>query len=238
MRWRVHLRLGRVSNLPTVWTNALAGAVLAGASLEPSRVLALCFAVSLFYVGGMYLNDAFDREVDARERPERPIPSGLISAPWVFGIGFGLLAAGMLVVTGLSARPGAGGVRLVVVGALLCGAIVTYDAWHKRNPLGPLLMGACRMLVYLLAALTVSEALSGAVMLGALALLSYLIGLTWVAKHEARLRLGPRVVATLIAGISLLDAGLMAALGALALAPAGVAGFALTLALQRLVRGT
>ena len=44
----------------------------------------------------MYLNDAFDREIDARERPERPIPSGRIGAGPVFAIGFGLLAAGVL----------------------------------------------------------------------------------------------------------------------------------------------
>ena len=28
-KWRIWLRLGRVSNLPTVWTNALAGMILA-----------------------------------------------------------------------------------------------------------------------------------------------------------------------------------------------------------------
>ena len=30
MKWRTYLRLGRVSNLPTVWTNVLAGVVLIG----------------------------------------------------------------------------------------------------------------------------------------------------------------------------------------------------------------
>ena len=80
MKWRTYLRLGRVSNLPTVWTNVLAGIVLAGGPLEPGTLAALVVALSLFYVGGMYLNDAFDRTIDARERPERPIPSGLISA--------------------------------------------------------------------------------------------------------------------------------------------------------------
>ena len=34
----------------------------------------------MFYIGGMYLNDAFDRDIDARERPERPIPSGHVGA--------------------------------------------------------------------------------------------------------------------------------------------------------------
>ena len=72
-----YLLLGRVSNLPTVWTNTLAGATLAGAAVTPGRLVLLAAAFSLLYTGGMYLNDAFDREVDARERPERPISDHL-----------------------------------------------------------------------------------------------------------------------------------------------------------------
>lgn len=69
----VAFRLGRVSNLPTVWSNVLAGAALAGAAgVSPPALVALMIAISLFYVGGMWLNDAFDAEIDARERPERP----------------------------------------------------------------------------------------------------------------------------------------------------------------------
>ena len=51
-------------------------------------------AMSLFYVGGMYLNDYFDRAIDARERPQRPIPAGDISAAAVAAIGFGMLGVG------------------------------------------------------------------------------------------------------------------------------------------------
>src|SRR5688500_14958634 len=64
------LRLGRVSNLPTVWTNVLAATVLAGGAPQSTRTAVVLIAMSLFYVGGMYLNDYFDREIDARERPE------------------------------------------------------------------------------------------------------------------------------------------------------------------------
>ena len=81
MNFAVALRLGRVSNLPTVWTNALAGLVLAGGWLDPAPLLLLFLAVSLAYVGGMFLNDAFDAEVDAVRRPERPIPSGAANIP-------------------------------------------------------------------------------------------------------------------------------------------------------------
>ena len=90
MNWRVALRLGRVSNLPTVWTNTLTGIVLAGGSVADAPTVPLVLALSLFYVAGMYLNDAYDAEVDARERPERPIPAGQVGAETVFAVGFGL----------------------------------------------------------------------------------------------------------------------------------------------------
>ena len=76
LSWSVALRLGRISNLPTVWSNTLVGAVLVGGGSPDGRLFALLIAMSLFYVAGMYLNDAFDWPIDAQERPERPIPAG------------------------------------------------------------------------------------------------------------------------------------------------------------------
>ena len=103
------LILSRGSNLPTVWSNVIAGWLLAqGLRLPPlgtdfwkqppdspawGSLLLLLLGVSLTYVGGMILNDAFDAAVDARERPSRPIPSGRISRRSAFAAGFTLLAA-------------------------------------------------------------------------------------------------------------------------------------------------
>ena len=123
-----YLLLGRVSNLPTVWTNTLAGSVLAGSDVGPGRLVLLALAFSLLYTGGMYLNDAFDRESDARERPERPIPSGRIGAGTVFAIGFGLLVAGILGVATVAGGPSGGGLVAVASGVLLAGVITAYDA--------------------------------------------------------------------------------------------------------------
>ncbi|MBI4245554.1 MAG: UbiA family prenyltransferase [Candidatus Rokubacteria bacterium] len=286
MKWKVYLKLGRVSNLPTVWTNVLAGVVLAGGGLEITTLIPLLVAFSLFYVGGMFLNDAFDRDIDARERPERPIPSGLTSAREVFAIGYGLLAAALLILVGLG-----GGSRWVPAasGLGLAAAVVYYDRHHKQNPLSPFVMGLCRMLVYVTAALAVTGRVAAPVMAGALALLCYLIGLTYVAKQEnlseyrnlwplgflfapfvyaaptllagpvgALIYAGflvwvcyaisflvrgkrvniPRAVVSFIAGISLLDALLIAGRGANLAAGLCIVGFALTLFLQRYVRGT
>jgi 4-hydroxybenzoate polyprenyltransferase len=185
VKWSVALALGRVSNLPTVWTNALAGVVLAGGAAVDARLPWILLAVSLCYVAGMYLNDAFDRDFDARHRPERPIPSGAVSARTVFTAGFGMLAAGVALLAGLGLWPGRGtGWPPAAAGIALAGAIVWYDLHHKDNAASPLLMGLCRALVYVAAACVVVARPPMAVYTGALMLLSYLIGLTYVARQE------------------------------------------------------
>jgi 4-hydroxybenzoate polyprenyltransferase len=187
----VALRLGRISNLPTVWTNTLVGVALAGGTALDARVPLLLIALSLFYIGGMFLNDAFDREFDARSRPDRPIPAGEVTAGAVFGGGFAMLGAGvlLLVVAGYVFPDGTQW-RAPVSGLLLAAAIVLYDSYHKNNPLSPLLMGVCRMLVYLSAALAISAVLRPALLLAAVVLLCYLIGLTYTAKREHLNELG------------------------------------------------
>lgn len=185
MKWSVALALGRVSNLPTVWTNALAGVVLAGGAAGDARVPWILLAMSLCYVAGMYLNDAFDRGFDARHRPERPIPAGEVQARTVFAAGFGMLAAGVALLAwlGLGHDRGTGWTPLVA-GAALAAAIVWYDLHHKDNPAGPLLMGLCRALVYVAAACVVLARPPAPVYVGAVLLLAYLIGLTYIARQE------------------------------------------------------
>lgn len=183
----VALRLGRVSNLPTVWTNALAGVALAGGEPWQAATLLAVLALSLFYVGGMYLNDAFDREIDAQERPSRPIPSGQVAANTVFAAGFAMILAGLaaIVPTARLAGAGAGGIGgAMVVGTALGGAILAYDWRHKGNPLSPLLMGACRVLAYITAGVAVAGAATPALLVAAGVALCYLIGLTYIAKQE------------------------------------------------------
>jgi hypothetical protein len=175
--WGVALRLGRVSNLPTVWTNVLAGGILAGADPAHPLVLVPLLAASLLYVGGMYLNDAFDAEIDARERPVRPIPAGQASRAAVFQAGFALLGAGVLLLLMTNWRAG-------LAGLVLAGLIVFYDWHHKANLLSPVLMGLCRFMVYLVAGVVLAGGLTTSSWLGAALLLAYLIGLTYAAKQE------------------------------------------------------
>lgn len=185
MNWRVAMKLGRVSNLPTVWTNTLAGAVLAGGVVSDPRVPWLLIALSLCYVAGMFLNDAFDREFDARHRSERPIAAGEVGAAAVFGAGYGMLAAGIAVLAWVGyGMEGGTGWRPLAAGFALGAAIVFYDWHHKENPFSPVVMGLCRMLVYLTAGFALVTDLPERAYVAGLLLLSYLVGLTYVAKQE------------------------------------------------------
>lgn len=231
-RLLIYLRLGRVSNLPTVWTNVLAGVVLAGRPLDSPALLPLLLAFTLFYMGGMFLNDAFDRERDAHEQPERPIPSGLINPSEVFGVGYGLLSLGLLMLVALGGR---NNWQLAAAGTILASLIVLYDYRHKGYTWAPLLMGLCRALVYLAAALAVTGTLAPPVVVGAGLLLGYVLMLTWLARQPSASK---QTIGVLIAGISLLDALLILAQGHIPAASAAGLGFVATLALQRFIRGT
>jgi len=179
------LTLGRTSNLPTVWSNTLAGTVLSGAGCSWAELLLLLAVGSAFYEGGMFLNDAFDADIDAKERPNRPIPQGLVSRRAVSVIGYGLLVGGLLLLgIGSWLRLTQPGGRALLSGLGTCGAILVYNRWHKGFAWSPIVMGACRAGLYLTAALAVSGTLRLEVVTGAGALWLYIVGLTHVARFE------------------------------------------------------
>jgi 4-hydroxybenzoate polyprenyltransferase len=139
--------------------------------------------MSLFYVGGMYLNDYFDRAIDAQERPDRPIPAGEISANAVAIAGFAMLGAGviLLALTGVAAA---------VAGLVLAGLILVYDRFHKGINLSPVTMGLCRAFVYFGAAAAVAGGVSLPVALAGFALAAYVAGITYAARQESLDRVG------------------------------------------------
>jgi 4-hydroxybenzoate polyprenyltransferase len=180
------LALGRVSNLPTVWTNCLAGAVLAGGQAASWSILVTALALSLFYCGGMFLNDAFDREVDAVERPQRPIPSGRASAAGVCILGTAQLVAGMVLLALVARSVGARVDLALGSGAVLALAILAYDAAHGATALAPWLMAACRAFVYVCAATATTATPAWPVVMPAAAGLAvYTAGITYVSRVEA-----------------------------------------------------
>jgi len=203
---RAWLEIMRISNAPTVLSNAIAGTVLGTIVrvIEDERghgvwigqtpwrtdsdapsgaaVLAALAAPLFAYLGGMVLNDAFDSNVDARERPARPIPSGRIARSHAFAAGFALLAAATLASTLLAP------VALAAT-VLLCGAIVVYDRFHTKSVASTMLLALCRALASLIPMLAMSdgdiEALArrGAIALP-IALAAWTLGLSIVARSE------------------------------------------------------
>jgi 4-hydroxybenzoate polyprenyltransferase len=174
---RALLVLGRVSNLPTVWSNCLAGWLLGGGG-DWNRFAVLCGGATLLYVGGMYLNDAFDAEFDAEYRRERPIPSGAISRGSVWRLGITMLVAGtaLMFLFGFSTA---------IFGLLLVASILLYDWLHKLITFSPLLMALCRLLLYLTAASAAVTGVTGLAMWSGLALAAYIVGLSYLARKEA-----------------------------------------------------
>ena len=137
------IELLRPANLVTSAADVLAGfAVAGGVNL---RVLPWLLVSTIgLYGGGVVLNDVFDVELDSRERPERPIPSGRIS----------IRAASILGVGSLTVGVAAAGFSSLVSGLLALSiaiSAVLYNSWGKRHTrIAAINMGACRGLNLLL----------------------------------------------------------------------------------------
>ena len=178
---RPWFHLARISNLPTAWTNVTAGWLLAGGGLHDGRLAWLILAGSLLYTGGMMLNDAADVKFDREHRKERPIPSGQVSlrAVWVVSIVMLLTGATIAAVSGASPK----------LTAFLVGGIVFYDLYHKQWAGSVIIMGCCRLLLYLMAASAVVPFTPAGPVLAlpyAVALGCYVVGITLSARLERK----------------------------------------------------
>jgi 4-hydroxybenzoate polyprenyltransferase len=132
----------------------------------------------------MALNDVFDFAIDQVERPERPLPSRRIGLRTARSLGWAMLVGGAVLAAVAAAV--AGQIRTAAVAVLLAGCIVLYDAWLKRTLLGPLGMGACRMLNVLLGMSVAAGPWQTPHWLVAAAIGIYTVGITWFARTEAR----------------------------------------------------
>ncbi len=200
------LTLARTSNLPTVWTNCLAAwgvSAVAGNTLraepawgdlgflDPSCLFFLLLGSSLVYAGGCTLNDAFDEKFDSKHNPERPLPSQQISPRTVWMLG--IIELG-------------GGLALLILGAqcsslwpfLLVLTVVAYDYLHKKWSGGFVLMGGCRLFLWLTAATAAGlHGLSPQTWLWGMALFVYVMGISLFARGESKKREAPARVAIL-----------------------------------------
>lgn len=208
LAWKQLLRLG---NVFTAASNVIAGFLIVRGAWTPGVLLALLVAASmLLYAAGMVLNDAFDAMLDARERPERPIPSGRIRRSTALIAGWCLLGGGIalsLFATAFNSQAAP-----LTVAACLAMTIVLYDSGLKSTPAGPWAMGWCRTLNVLLGA-------SAAAHLGqhpiawayAIGIGLYTVALTYIARREVhdsleRAQRIRRTVKRMILGFIVIDA--------------------------------
>jgi 4-hydroxybenzoate polyprenyltransferase len=171
---RALFQLLRPANVATALADVLAGYAVAGAGR--SGLAWLLGATACLYAGGIVLNDVFDREIDRVERPERPIPDGRIGAPTAATLGAGLLAAGVMFAA-MANR------QALLVAILIVGAVLLYDSWTKRLPVGPANMGLCRALNLLLGVAAAPGAVLGNWPL-ALVPLVYIAAVTALSRGE------------------------------------------------------
>jgi 4-hydroxybenzoate polyprenyltransferase len=190
---RAYVDLLRLPAVFTAMADVALGFLFTHPDLQPWPVfVAVWLASSSLYLAGMVLNDVFDAELDARERPRRPIPSGRIARATAARLGFGLLLLGILagwVASGLAGRfePG-------VIATALAALILLYDGVLKPTVLAPVAMGGCRTLNVLLgmsaAAANLPQLDPGTVWQNAAWLVAagigvYIAGVTWFARSEA-----------------------------------------------------
>lgn len=189
-RFLAHLRLMRPANIVTAVADILAGFAISGAAASAialatdagfspllTSLVWLCLSTIGLYGGGIVFNDVFDAELDCKERPERPIPSGLASATSAATLGAILLAAGIGAAFMVSLPSG-------IIAATVASLAVLYDAWGKHQSwFGPINMGLCRGGNLLLGASAVPAAL-GNVWLLSLIPVVYIAAVTTVSRGE------------------------------------------------------
>nr|WP_244204616.1 UbiA family prenyltransferase [Streptomyces africanus] len=167
----------RLPALFSVPGDALAGTAATGAPPNARTVLAIASSLCL-YEAGMALNDWADRDVDAVERPHRPLPSGRIRPSTALTAACALTAAGLT----LAARAGR---PALAVAAPLAATVWAYDLGLKHTPAGPVAMGAARGLDLLLGAAATTgrtrQALPSAALLG-----THTLAVTTVSRQEAQ----------------------------------------------------
>ncbi len=133
---RAHLETWRPYTLWYVGLVGLGGAALVAGPHHPWRLLAAWAAPTLGWLGGHYLGDYFDRELDAGSKPHRPIPSGRLAAGTARACGLGCFAA-------LAVLAVLGGVQTSLAALLGAFGIVAYSRWLKaRGVAGNLIRGA------------------------------------------------------------------------------------------------
>src|SRR5262245_833446 len=185
-RFLAYAQLVRLPNAFTAMADICLGALATGAL--PGGTLAficLLIASTSLYSAGMVWNDFFDFEQDLRERAFRPLPSGRINRGGAARRGRVFLSPGVAFSGASDQAAGSDRSRALTVAGLLVAAILLYDGWLKRTAFGPVAMGSCRFLNILLGLTILGSPIPTWGWLLALAIGTYIAGVTWFARTEA-----------------------------------------------------
>lgn len=246
------LELARISNLPTVISNVIAGAVVGAicfhltaaeatnALFTPSLAWLSLSIPCIVYSAGMMLNDACDANIDAKERPHRPIPSARVTRTTVFVVGFALLALAIALAL-LTRSPHVlnATIALVII-------VLLYDFLHALHWSSVILLAIARALASLIPMLAFAQSESSSIFTSAaialpIALAAWTLALSILARTEVsatRMLAQPRTIGWLIACFALIDMTAMRIVSAWIPAVLCAALFFLTRASQRVIAGS
>lgn len=172
----------RPANIVTAVADILAGAALASLftqlPITDWRGLGLLMLSTIgLYGGGVVMNDVFDAELDAIERPERAIPSGRVSKQNATFLGMGLLGVGIVAAAAFRDLSG-----ILALATAVCALV--YDKFGKHHPVvGPLNMGLCRGLNLWLGLSLLVGGLSAGKWLGMVPVI-YIAAITMISRDE------------------------------------------------------
>jgi 4-hydroxybenzoate polyprenyltransferase len=174
----------RPANIVTSVADVLAGITISGFFIQPITdrnhilpIVWLCISTIGLYGGGVVFNDVFDAALDAVERPERPIPSGLVTRQQAGILGTFLLLIGIVSAMPVGPVPG-------LIAICIALAALLYDKWGKHHSfLGPLNMGICRGLNLLLGISILTLSLMSWWFLGLIPVI-YIASITMISRGE------------------------------------------------------
>jgi 4-hydroxybenzoate polyprenyltransferase len=184
-----YLQLTRPANVVTAVADIWAGFALAGAWDAMAinwvygdqnhwwNLLWLSLSTIGLYGGGVAFNDIADAQLDAIERPERPIPSGRVSKKGA------QVMASLLLLGGIACAYHVN-VYACALAAAVAACALTYDFWGKHQRLfGPINMGLCRSGNLLLGLSVVPALLQSSWSLGLIPLV-YVAAITLISRGE------------------------------------------------------
>lgn len=171
----------RPANIVTSVADVLAGIAISGYIFNPDfgylPLILLCLSTIGLYGGGIVFNDVFDAELDKIERPERPIPSGIIKLNEAVFLGSFLLFSGVLSAFLHSVFSGFIALAIAIFA-------LTYNKYSKHHAfIGPLNMGLCRGLNLILGMSIFAFSQNISYIIGFVPLL-YIFSITTISQGE------------------------------------------------------